>query len=152
MLIRPIEEKDQARVFDLLDQLIKAAKANDGQPYAKPDFTEREGTLRKFLGQGGRAFVAEEEGRIVGLVTVFILPVARRGEDRALVEDLVVDEAWRGRGVGKALLDRVKDLCRSQGIKVLKLNTQIANDRAHSFYEREGGAWAEKCYRFDIRP
>jgi GNAT superfamily N-acetyltransferase len=56
----------------------------------------------------------------------------------AIVEDLIVAPATRGRGVGKAMLDWIAAEARTRGIRRLFLESGITNKRAHDFFEREG--------------
>lgn len=95
-------------------------------------------------------FVAENRGRIFGLVTFYLLPNIRHGWHRGHIEDVIVSEAARRQGVGSALMDAIKDYCRANDIKVFKLATQTDNTRAQAFYEKNGGINTEILYRFDI--
>ena len=54
------------------------------------------------------------------------------------VDDLVVDEAGRGQGVGAALMDWLKAEGRALGCDNLVLDTALANAAAHRFYRRQG--------------
>ena len=54
------------------------------------------------------------------------------------VDDICVDEAARGRGVGKALYTHVRDYARSLGCYNLTLNVWSCNPNALRFYERMG--------------
>lgn len=54
------------------------------------------------------------------------------------VDDLCVDEAARGQGVGKALFDHVCAKAKAQGCYEVTLNVWAGNDRAEAFYLRQG--------------
>ena len=149
MIVRPMEDKDRSAVFGLLDQLIEESNRVEGNP-TEPHVLERKEALASFLKNGGAVLVAEEKGAVIGAVTLFDFSLVRRGENRIWIEDLIVDRASRNKGVGKALMDAVKAFAKGRGIKVLKLNTQNENVRAHKFYEREGGVWRERLYRFEL--
>ncbi|MEZ4423065.1 MAG: GNAT family N-acetyltransferase [Gemmatimonadota bacterium] len=58
--------------------------------------------------------------------------------DLALIWDLRVAPAFRGRGVGGALLRAALDWARSRGCRELKVETQTINVAAFRFYERQG--------------
>jgi GNAT superfamily N-acetyltransferase len=82
----------------------------------------------------GRVLVAEREGEIVGLA------VCRRDEGGAELRDLyVIPSAW-GTGVAGALHDTALDWMRERASSAV-LWVAEANDRARSFYRREG--WTE---------
>ena len=70
--------------------------------------------------------VAEDDGRIVGLLTFRV-----EGDECEIV---TIDAFEEGRGVGTALIDSVKDL----GHERLWLITTNDNSRAQRFYERVG--------------
>lgn len=46
--------------------------------------------------------------------------------------------AWRGRGIGAALLDAVEHACRMRGVRTLRLDTRAELAEACALYERRG--------------
>lgn len=54
------------------------------------------------------------------------------------VEDLYVDEAWRGSGLADALLSHACDWAESVDQSVVQLYVTASNERAINFYKREG--------------
>jgi len=54
------------------------------------------------------------------------------------IDDLCVDEAMRGQGIGAALMEAVRALARERGIEKLELNVWECNEGAVKFYERLG--------------
>jgi len=56
----------------------------------------------------------------------------------AKVSALVVDERWRGRGVGKALVAALEDEALTRGCGLLFLTTNARRADAHAFYSRLG--------------
>jgi ribosomal protein S18 acetylase RimI-like enzyme len=58
------------------------------------------------------------------------------GVSRILI--LVVKPAYRGRGLGKMLLDRHFEICRKRGVKKVRLEVRHGNEGALRFYQREG--------------
>ena len=81
--------------------------------------------------------VAEADGQVVGLCTVYLDIRSVRFGHRAWVEDLSVHPDCRSQGVGKALLDAAKDWGRAHGATHLELDSGTARTDAHRFYERE---------------
>jgi ribosomal protein S18 acetylase RimI-like enzyme len=71
-------------------------------------------------------FVAEEEGRPIGLLTYVL--------EGDACEIVTIDASEEGRGVGTALIGAVKEL----GARRLWLITTNDNTRAQRFYERSG--------------
>ena len=80
--------------------------------------------------------VAEDGGGLAALAYVTFAGAAP--VPFAIVEDLIVSPATRGRGVGKALLDWIAAEARARGIRRLFLESGVDNERAHAFFEREG--------------
>lgn len=68
--------------------------------------------------------------------------------DRHLyIDDLVVAESARSRGIGAFLLAEAKRLAVSQGCSQIRLCTGIQNERGKSFYERNGLALRAVAYK-----
>jgi ribosomal protein S18 acetylase RimI-like enzyme len=57
---------------------------------------------------------------------------------RAIVEDVVVDEAWRGRGIGEHLVRRLLDLARQKGARGVSLTSNADRAAANRLYLRVG--------------
>lgn len=93
--------------------------------------------------------VAEAEGSLVGICTVYQDLHSVRFGYRAWVEDLAVDPERRSEGIGKALLDGAKDWARERGATHLELDSGLARTDAHRFYDREGSQY--KSFSFGWR-
>lgn len=87
------------------------------------------------------AAVEEQEGRIRGMVMVDYIrrPEGPYSYERAFchIAEICVAEAFRRQGVGKALMDFVKEDAREKGFQRIELDVWSFND-ALSFYEAEG--------------
>ena len=55
-----------------------------------------------------------------------------------LIEGLVVDRTYRGRGIGKLLLTRAEEWARANGCLLVRLRSTAARIDAHLFYEHLG--------------
>jgi GNAT superfamily N-acetyltransferase len=97
-----------------------------------------------------KIFIIEDNNRIVGLATFYLLPNIRHGWKRGHIEDFFVTKTARGKGVGTFLLKSIKDYCRKNNIKVIKLHSGNDLVEAHHFYEKSGGKSTERFFRFDI--
>jgi GNAT superfamily N-acetyltransferase len=86
--------------------------------------------------------VAEEGGRIVGVVQLKLLDTPgdpfKTPRRRALVEDLVVDQGERRRGIGGALMTAATQWARRRGAEQLVLTLWTGNAEAEAFYEGLG--------------
>jgi len=79
---------------------------------------------------------APQQGAIVGTLTlvVFRIPTAVR----AWIEDVVVDEAARGRGVGEALTNEALRIAAEAGAKTVELTSRPSREAANRLYQRMG--------------
>ena len=58
--------------------------------------------------------------------------------NRLRVNELLVEEGYRGRGIGHLLMDKAKEIAKSNGNRALVLETQTCNDAAIRFYRSCG--------------
>jgi ribosomal protein S18 acetylase RimI-like enzyme len=81
-------------------------------------------------------FVARVDGRIVGSLTLvlFRLPTGMR----AWIEDVVVDAAARGHGVGEALNRAAIDAAGAHGARTVDLTSRPSREAANRLYQRMG--------------
>ena len=59
---------------------------------------------------------------------------SRRYSDYLRIVDLYIDEGWRDRGYGKAVVERVTEIARDQGYDHLKVSCEWDNEDARRFY------------------
>ena len=109
------------------------------QPFNKgPGYDPSEAELaelRRRLQQGqGLYLVAEAGGRIVALLDV----EPQEWNHTAWVWDILVDWDYRGRGIGRSLMQRAIAWARERGYRALCLETQSNNINACRFYRHLG--------------
>lgn len=80
--------------------------------------------------------IAEVDGRPVGSLVAGLLPMPLYGARLAFLQELYVDEAARGAGIGRALIDAFDAWARERGAAVEALGT--SRPPAMAFYERLG--------------
>ncbi len=93
--------------------------------------------------------VARDAGVVVGILTliIFMIPTGRR----AWIEDVVVDEASRGRGVGEALTTAAIREARVRGVRTIDLTSRPSREAANALYRKLGFTSREtNVYRFTI--
>ena len=84
-------------------------------------------------------YVAVVGGEVLGTLALLIMDnLAHCGAPSGILEDMVVAEAARGRGIGEALVRFAMDRCRDGGCYKLALTSNQHRDGAHRFYERLG--------------
>jgi GNAT superfamily N-acetyltransferase len=101
-------------------------------------------------GADADVLVADLDGAIGGICTVYYDIDSVRFGRRAWVEDLAVDPDQRSRGIGKALLDAAKDWGRERGASHLELDSSVVRADAHRFYEREQPTWRSLCFGWEL--
>ncbi|MCZ8545297.1 GNAT family N-acetyltransferase [Mesorhizobium qingshengii] len=86
--------------------------------------------------------IAEVGGEFAGLCLYFPIFSTWMGRPGVYVQDLYVEDRFRGRKIGERLLRRVAAQCREQGGVYLRLSVDSDNEGAKAFYERLGIAWS----------
>ncbi len=94
-------------------------------------------------------FIARDDGRIVGSLTLVIFPIPTGR--RSWIEDVVVDEIARGSGVGEALTTAAIEESRRQHVRSIVLTTRPSREAANRLYTRLGFELREtNVYRFSL--
>jgi ribosomal protein S18 acetylase RimI-like enzyme len=106
--------------------------------------------LRGIIGSDSSVLFAARLGAdIVGLLTlvVFQIPTGTR----AWIEDVVVDQSARGKGVGGALNRAALDEARRRGAKTVDLTSRPSRAAANRLYQRLGFVAREtNVYRYEL--
>ncbi len=131
--IRPARPGDIPRMAELLEDLFSIER--DFQP----DVEKQVHGLASLVADPSRRSVvlaADRAGEVVGMITVQTLISTAEGGRVGLVEDVVVDRAFRGRGIGSRLLAEAAEWARRNGLKRLQLLADRENLPAVDFYIR----------------
>jgi GNAT superfamily N-acetyltransferase len=101
---------------------------------------QRAGLARLLAEPADRAavLVARADGSVVGMASGQLVISTAEGAPSVWIEDVVVAEAFRGRGIGRALLEGVLDWALEHGATRAQLLADIDNDKAIAFYRRLG--------------
>ncbi|MDN3444806.1 GNAT family N-acetyltransferase [Microbacterium sp. APC 3901] len=81
-------------------------------------------------------FVARESGRIVGMATLATAPLLTGWHGS--IEDVVVDQSVRGRGIARLLLEAIIDESERRGLPTLDLTSRPSRESALRLYESVG--------------
>ena len=121
------------RVLELIQELAIFEKESDAVEVSVSDL-EKDGfgTHPKFI-----CFVLEVENTIEGIALVYPRYSTWKGEVLHL-EDLIVSEKCRGKGLGTQLLDAVVKYAKQIGVKRVSWEVLDWNDPAIEFYESKG--------------
>jgi ribosomal protein S18 acetylase RimI-like enzyme len=106
---------------------------------------------RVVAGEVNTVLVARSAGEIVGTLTLVV--VALLTGVRAHIEDVVVDSAARGRGVGAALTNAAVELARQRGARSVELTSRPSREAANRLYQRLGFQLRDtNVYRYQLVP
>lgn len=150
-VIRPAVEADIPAILALYRQLDSALVAM--QPEFFCEGPREKDEIRKAIRADDADFLlAERGGAVVGFALVgyagwtpefsCVLPYRY-----ARLEDLAVDEAVRGQGVGSELLAAAKRWARNRRLEYLELNVLAQNENAIQLYESQDFVEATKVMR-----
>ena len=96
-------------------------------------------------------FIAiDDGGTIIGTATLvtFRIPTGMR----AWIEDVVVDEAGRGQGVGTVLTEAMVERAQELGCRTVDLTSRPSRQSANRMYQRAGFVARDtNVYRLDLR-
>ncbi|MCU1347891.1 MAG: acetyltransferase [Acidobacteria bacterium] len=95
-------------------------------------------------------YVAVDGDRIVGLAHVREFARPLEGDHGLFLDDLFVIEEERGKGVGGALLQRVRSHAEERGLGVVQWITAHDNSAAQKLYDAVGNRTAWVTYEIDL--
>jgi GNAT superfamily N-acetyltransferase len=132
-IIRDATKEDMAQVLKLIQELADF----ENEPEAV-EVTEDELIRDGFGAQPAfKCFVAEVDQKVVGTAIVFNRFSTWKGKILHL-EDLVVSQSMRGKGIGTALLDEVVKHGHQLGVKRINWEVLDWNENAIALYEKKG--------------
>jgi PhnO protein len=138
-MIREITEKDFSRVAELLHQLW---------PDKQMDYEELRKVVKKYIKDSNyHIYGYEDKGKLVGLVTVSFRWAVFYDGKVATIEELVVDQGFKGKGIGKELVKFVEDkIIRPGKAKGIELSSDLRRKESHIFWERLG--YPKRAFEF----
>jgi GNAT superfamily N-acetyltransferase len=133
MRIRQGEKKDLPRVFELVKELAEYERAPH-EVTNTLELMEQDGFgLNPIYG----FFVAEDEDQIIGLSLYYWRYSTWKGK-RLYLEDIIVTERERGRGIGKLLFDRTMEKALEENCTGMMWQVLDWNEPAINFYKKYG--------------
>jgi GNAT superfamily N-acetyltransferase len=85
-------------------------------------------------------------GQVVGFGALTIKSNLRNGAFVGYVDEMVVDETLRGRGIGTRILDHLTSWARERGCTRIDLDSAFHRKDAHAFYEARG--FRRRAYQY----
>jgi GNAT superfamily N-acetyltransferase len=131
--LRAIDRSDGPRLARLLDQL--------GYPTSAADLDAR---LDDWLDDAASALIgAELDRQLVGVAALHVVPILEVTGKVGRLVALVVDDSYRGRGVGTALVRAAEQRAQLAGCIMMEVTSNRGRVAAHGFYV--GVGYADAC-------
>ena len=128
--IRPIVTSDKDRWLDLFKQYIIFYKSS----LTEEQFELTWDRINSDFNING--LIAESDGQIIGFAHYIFRPTTWDPNDFCYLEDLFVDPAVRGKGVGYTLIKELENIAVSKGSNRLYWTTAPDNSTARKLYDR----------------
>ena len=137
-------------VTEVTESLTDAYKVLIPQLSSSSNPPTGEALQRIIESDSAQILIAEDEnGEILGTMTLIIFQIPTG--IRAWIEDVVVDNSARGKGIGKKLNLAALELARQAGAKTVDLTSRPARQEANQLYRSIGFAEREtNVYRFSF--
>ncbi|UCE35880.1 MAG: GNAT family N-acetyltransferase [Thermoplasmata archaeon] len=136
-MIRRVKIQDHSEIITLLKQLW---------PNAPPNPEELGGLVDQYIQNENYDIYCYEEDKILGIITFSKRHAFFYQGKVAIIEDLVIDEPHRGKGIGKELVEYVEEELKRQGILNIELSSDLQRTGAHEFWEKMG--YTKSGYHF----
>jgi len=133
--IREAKKEDCPRLMELVNELAHFEKAPEEVTVTLQEFEEA-GFGEKPV---WKAFVAEADGFVVGFALYYIRYSTWKG-CRMYLEDILVTESMRGKGIGKLLFDRLIHEANELGFTGMVWQVLDWNEPAINFYKKYGAS------------
>jgi len=134
MLIQKASVEDIPRLCELLDQLFSM------EVEFTPNRESQEKGLQEIIKSEslGAIFVAIKDDKIVAMVNILYSHSTALGSPVAILEDMIVDVAHRGKKIATRLIEHVKNYLKEQGFQRITLLTDRDNKKGQEFYKKCG--------------
>lgn len=145
MTIRPAKTADAPAIGKLWEKLVAYHQAlDDDLPRAAPDGARlyARSIADRLYDSHTRVLVAEEDGEIVGYVlgvVVDLVPDMFQQEYGGFLADIFVEETYRGRGLGRALVDALSVWFKEEGLRHFEWHVAANNPSGLAFWRAIGG-------------
>jgi ribosomal protein S18 acetylase RimI-like enzyme len=78
----------------------------------------------------------DESGQILGMLSLIVMKIPTG--NKAWIEDVVVDQSARGKGMGKALMNHALEKAKELAVKSVDLTSRPSREKANMLYQSLG--------------
>ncbi|MCF6208744.1 MAG: GNAT family N-acetyltransferase [Ghiorsea sp.] len=132
MRIREATTEDLSKLTVLVSELLHIE--SDFKPNIRK---QRQGLAHLMQCEQATVLVMELDNNIIAMCTLQPLISTAEGGTVGMVEDLIVAEVWRGKGLGTQLLNAVEAVALAQGMSRLQLLAGRGNAEAQLFFDKQ---------------
>ena len=136
--LRKAERKDCIKILELVRELALFEKAPEQVTVTQEHFEESGfGSNPVWWG-----YVAEHEGNIVAAAIYYVRYSTWKGQ-RMYLEDIIVNEAYRGKGIGSMLFEKLIEEAKEKNFTGMMWQALDWNTPALDFYKKFGATFDE---------
>ena len=133
MIIRTATESDLPDILNLYSQL----DIDNGKALTLDSAKEIFSKMSTYPDYG--VYVAEMDGKVVGTYALAIMDnLAHMGSKSGLIEDVVVSQPHQRQGIGKKMMERAIETCKTKSCYKVALSSNVKRINAHEFYKNLG--------------
>jgi ribosomal protein S18 acetylase RimI-like enzyme len=127
IVVRTALDSDAPRLVELIIAL--------GHPIKDADVRRNLDALSQ---NGLLPLVVTDGDEVIGMCGISAMVTVHRPAPVGRISVMIVDEAYRGRGIGAMLIAEAEKRLADRGCKIIEVTSNMRRDRAHHFYEQLG--------------
>ena len=145
-ILRAAKKEDCPSMLDLVKELALYEKAPEEVTISFEHFQDSGFGLKPVW----EAWVVELDNKVVGFALCYIRFSTWKGQ-RLYLEDLIVTESLRGKGLGIMLMDKLIEVCKERNYSGLVWQVLDWNQPAINFYKRYNTVFENEWVNCSIR-
>lgn len=128
-MIRKAEPRDIERVLELMRELEQSPIDEEGL---------REIYMANLAASDVHYMVCDFDGKVCGFISLHIQKLLHHAANIAEVQELIVEESKRGRGIGRALFASAEAIAEKESCAQIEVCCNINRLNSHAFYRAMG--------------
>jgi ribosomal protein S18 acetylase RimI-like enzyme len=132
--VREAKEPDLPSIEKLVKELIKSLGGTEAITVQ-----QAVNNCKNLLKEANSyVYVSEIDGDVVGFINFTTRKTILHQGLSGLIDELVVNEGYQRKGVGKRLVLTAREKCKQLGCCEIEVNTEKTNNKAREFYKKYG--------------